>query len=198
MHNLSDTVENQLLIQTAQGDQIAFTQLFDAYHHALGAFVFGILKSREVAEEVVLDVFLKIWTTREVLADVQNFKAYLFTISRNAAISALRKAIRERTRQAQWENEQAPAQPVEPDNRELYFNLIDEAIEQLSPQRKKIYLLSRQQGMKYEDIAKELGLSRFTVRAHIQQSVTAITAFLKERVNKELMLTLMLLELLKK
>lgn len=198
MHNLSDTVENQLLLQTAQGDQIAFTQLFDAYHHALGAFVFGIIKSREVAEEVVLDVFLKIWTTREVLAEVQNFKAYLFTISRNAAISALRKAIRERTRQAQWEHEQSPMLPIEPDNRELYFNLIDEAIAQLTPQRKKIYLMSRQKGMKYEDIAKELGLSRFTVRAHIQQAVGSITVFLKDRVNKELMLTLMLLEILKK
>src|ERR1043165_3143287 len=113
MHNLSDTVENQLLLQTAQGDEIAFTQLFDAYHHALGAFVFGIIKSREVAEEVVLDVFLKTWPTREVLAEVQNFKAYLFTISRNAAISALRNAIRERTRQTQWESEQSPVQPAE-------------------------------------------------------------------------------------
>lgn len=198
MYNLSDTVENQLLLQTAQGDQIAFTQLFDAYHHALGAFVFGIIRSREVAEEVVLDVFLKIWTTREVLAEVQNFKAYLFTISRNAAISALRKAIRERTRQTQWENEQSPVQPAEGDNRELYFNLIDEAIEQLTPQRKKIYLMSRQAGMKYEDIARELGLSRFTVRAHIQQAVGSITVFLKDRVNKELLLTLALLEILKK
>jgi predicted transcriptional regulator len=58
--------------------------------------------------------------------------------------------------------------------------------------------MSRQAGMKYEDIAKELGLSRFTVRAHIQQAVGSITVFLKDRVNKELLLTLALLEILKK
>jgi DNA-directed RNA polymerase specialized sigma24 family protein len=137
MYNLSDTVENQLLLQTAQGDQIAFTQLFDAYHHALGAFVFGIIKSREVAEEVVLDVFLKIWTTREVLAGVQNFKAYLFTISRNAAISALRKAIRERTRQTLWENEQSPAQPAEGDTANCILTSLMKLLNSLHPSGKK-------------------------------------------------------------
>ena len=57
--------DQDLLFRIARGDQEAFTRLFEQYHHRLGAFVFGITRSKEQAEEIVLDVFLKIWMTRE-------------------------------------------------------------------------------------------------------------------------------------
>src|ERR1043165_8637940 len=89
VQNMGQNEEKELLEKIAAGDHVAFTTLFDNYHHSLGAFVFSITKSKELAEEITLDIFLKIWMTREALAKVKNFKAYLFTVSRNAAISAL-------------------------------------------------------------------------------------------------------------
>jgi RNA polymerase sigma-70 factor (ECF subfamily) len=86
VQNMGQNEEKELLEKIAAGDHVAFTTLFDNYHHSLGAFVFSITKSKELAEEITLDVFLKIWMTREALAEVKNFKAYLFTVSRNAAI----------------------------------------------------------------------------------------------------------------
>ena len=198
MQEFEGNGEKRLLHRTAAGDQAAFTQLFDSYHHSLGAFVFGITKSRELAEEVVLDIFLKIWITREVLAEVQNFKAYLFTLSRNAAISALRKLIREREQRSGWLSDQQLTAEEDPGEKEAYLNLVDEAINQLSPQRKKIYLLSREQGLKYEEIATLTGISRFTVRAHIQQAVAFLGEYLKSRMAQLLLLAVMLVNFLKK
>ena len=184
--------ENNLLNQIAEGDQSAFAQVFDKYHHDLGAFIFGITKSKEAAEEIVLDVFLKIWMTREVLAEVKNFKAYLFTVSKNAAISALRKIIREREQHASWNKTQTESllgdNNDEAKEKEAHLSLIDQAIDQLSPQRKKIYLLSREKGLKYEEIANLLSISKFTVRAHIQQAVDSIFQFVKSRTTNELLL----------
>jgi len=198
MQSLDANEETLLLLRTAGGDQSAFTQLFETYHHALGAFVFGITKSRELAEEVVLDVFLKIWMTREVLTEVRSFKAYLFTVSRNAAISAVRKLIREREQRASWQAEQRVDAAEDTMKKEAYLTLVDEAINQLSPQRKKIYLLSREKGLKYEEIAAITGISRFTVRAHIQQAVASIAEYLKARIHNELLLAWVLLSFLKK
>lgn len=188
--------ENQLLLRVAEGDQTAFTVLFDKYHHELGTFIFGITRSKELTEEIVLDAFLKIWMTREVLADVKNFKAYLFTISRNAAITMLRKAIRERANHTEWNKGQSTHLQEEPDNKEFHLSLIDEAINQLSPQRKKIYQLSREKGLKYEEIATLMGISKFTVRAHIQQAVGSILQFVRSRTNNELLLIWLILNFL--
>src|SRR5688572_12075580 len=101
MLSVNSETEKELLHKIAEGDQSAFATLFDSFHHTLGSFIYSITKSKELAEEIVLDVFLKIWMTREALTEVKNFKAYLFTVSRNAAISSLRKIASERTKHNQ-------------------------------------------------------------------------------------------------
>ena len=187
--------EIELLNKIAAGDHLAFTDLFDAWQHNLGAFIFNITKSKELAEEITLDVFLKIWMTREALSEIKNFKAYLFTVSRNAAISSLRKIVNERTKHVEW-TKTAIVPDDETIERETYLSLIDEAINQLSPQRKKIYLLSREKGLKYEEIGAELGISRFTVRAHIQQAVDSIIQYVKARVSSTAVLVWIILNFL--
>src|SRR4051812_6855845 len=99
---MDQKLETELLKRTAAGDHLAFTGLFDCYHHKLGAFIYNITRSKELAEEITLDVFLKIWMTREAISDIKNFEAYLFTVSRNAAISCLRKIATERTKHLEW------------------------------------------------------------------------------------------------
>ncbi|HUC83018.1 MAG TPA: sigma-70 family RNA polymerase sigma factor, partial [Flavisolibacter sp.] len=185
------TDENELIERTIQGDRIAFAKLFEQHHQRLGAFVFGITRSKETAEEIVLDIFLKIWMSREVLSEVKNFDAYLFVLAKNAAISALRKACREQAKAIQWKADAtAQLQTTEGNEKELYLNLIDEAISQLSPQRKKIYLLSREEGLTYEAIGNQLGLSKLTVRAHIQQAVAFISNYVRSRAGNKLGLLL--------
>jgi len=182
--------EKDLLLRVANGDQTAFTLLFEQYHHELGRYIFGITKSMELAEEIVQNIFLKIWMNRETLSGINSFRAYLFIISRNAAITAFRKKVRDHIRQREWESAMQEGGGMEDAwrEKELYLTLIDQAIEALPPQRKKVYLMSRQEGLTYEEIGIRLGISKLTVRAHIQQSTTAITAFVKKRGGLPLLL----------
>jgi len=187
--------ERDLLERIAAGDHLAFTILFDAFHQTLNSFIFSIIKSKEQAEEITLDIFLKIWMTREALIEVNNFKAYLFTVSRNAAISSLRKVIRERTQHAEWMKNPDSNDDADVKEKEVYLSLIDDAINQLPPQRKKIYLLSRQEGLKYDEIAARLGISKFTVRAHIQQGIESIVKFVKSKLSLEMLLSFLIINI---
>jgi RNA polymerase sigma-70 factor (family 1) len=174
--------ENELVQLTSKGDKAAFTKLFERHHLRLGTFIYKITKSKEIAEEVVLDIFLKIWMTRETLAEIRNFDAYLFVLAKNGALMALRKASREHAKIDEWKKDSVTdIGGAENDNKEFYLTLIDEAINHLSPQRKKIYLLSRHKGLTYAEIGKELHLSKLTVRAHIQQAIAAISNYVLSR-----------------
>lgn len=136
--------EKKLLLRIAQGEEDAFTKLFETYHHSLGAFIYGITKSKEITEEIVQDVFFKIWMSREVLAEINSFKAYLLIIARNAAISSLRKIILQRKRQDGFEKQAKLNETISDETgyKEHYLSLIDQAINELSPQRKKFTCLA--------------------------------------------------------
>ncbi|MCH5720116.1 RNA polymerase sigma factor [Niabella hibiscisoli] len=72
--------------QVSQGDQQAFTVLFDRYHPRLFNFIVNLVKSNEVAEELVMDVFLKLWLSRDMIGGIENFDGFLFKIAYNKSI----------------------------------------------------------------------------------------------------------------
>lgn len=85
---------NKLLNAVASGDKGAFTKLFYMFHQELGEFILKLTKSKPIAEEVVQEVFIKVWTHREALSGVKSFRAYLFTVARNHAFNVLRDETR--------------------------------------------------------------------------------------------------------
>lgn len=178
--------ENELLRQVAMGDEIAFRQLFHLYHQQLGAYIHRVTESSELAEEIVQDVFLKIWMSREALQGVKSFKAYLFVISKNHALNVLRKTIKERHLHAHWNQDIINAIPVaDNDFYDEYYGLLDKAIDCLPPQQQKVYLLSRHEHLKYVEIAQRLEISRETVKKYLQIAVSSITTYIQA--NSDLM-----------
>lgn len=173
--------ERELLLQVAQGNEKALSELFYQYHHHLGIYIYQLTSSRELAEEIVQDVFLKIWTNRESLTQVDNFKTWLFVIAKNHALNCLRKLVRERMQRQQWANSQESELLPEETNGEEQFQLIDQAISQLPPQQKKVFILSRYRRLKYEEIARELNLSRETVKSYLQIATASINRFVTNR-----------------
>lgn len=173
--------EKELLLRVAEGDKMAFHELVNGYAHILYIFIFRIIRNRPQAEDIVQDTFVKIWLTREHLSAVQNFKAYLFVISRNFAIKAVQKALRERKRIDEWKK-QGEENAVQPDL-EWKFMLIEEAISKLPPQQHKVWMMSRKQGMKYAAIAVELGLSKESVKKYLQFANAAIMKYVKNRLE---------------
>ncbi|MGE7776268.1 sigma-70 family RNA polymerase sigma factor [Chitinophaga sp. NPDC101104] len=168
------------LQDVSRGDENAFRDLFRLYADHLYAYIWQLTKSRELAEEVVQDIFLQIWISREALAGVRNFRNYLFVIARNHALNAIKKMMRERKRAMEWELARGiadtPLSTPEPD-----LDIVEEAIRQLPSQQQKAWLLSRRQGKKYHEIAREMQLSRETVKKYIQYATQSIVRYVTSR-----------------
>lgn len=170
-----------LLQQIAQGDQAAFTQLFERHRAKLYDYLFDITKSREIAEELLMDVFLKIWYGRELAPQIQNVDAFLGRIAHNKAINFLTTTARRK--HLQQLVAYGIATSVENAAEQLlaekeYQQFLAEALQQLSPQRRLVFTLSRQNGLTHDEIAAELQLSRQTVKNHMTEALKSIREFL--------------------
>jgi RNA polymerase sigma-70 factor (family 1) len=174
--------EKRLLQQVARRDEKAFRTLFDAYKERLYHYIYGIIKSREAAEELVMDVFMKIWLGREVVTEIRNFDAFLFRIAYNKSIDFLRSAARDPEFQdLLWQDIMQLAGGAQADIPVLereYETTLQGAIARLSPQRRQVYQMSREKGFSHLDIARKLQLSKHTVSNHIVESQRFIRSYL--------------------
>lgn len=174
--------ENELLIKVAEGDQRAFTTLFDHYQKYVFSFGLKLTYSEELAEEIVQEIFLKIWYGREKMDTIESFGAYLNRLVRNHAFNLLRQAAshakaNKRIGEASSELDNHTQHSL--DYRET-SRLLEEAIELLPLQQKKVYALCHQQGLKYEDAARELELSPATIHYHMKLALNAIREHFKK------------------
>ncbi len=171
------------MLRVSEGDEAAFTLLFEKWQPALATYIFRITRCRESAAEIVHDVFLAIWHRRATLRSVENFKSYLFVASRNHAINALKKALRENNRLAELRKLAADSLHSLPDTSEKADlpAMLDEAIEQLSPRQRQVYLLRNHQLLSYREIAERLGIGMESVKSHLALASKAITKYLSGR-----------------
>jgi RNA polymerase sigma-70 factor (family 1) len=167
--------EPDLLFRVSQGDEAAFAQLFYSYQNRLGAFVMQLTGSRPLAEEIVQEIFIRIWEKREKLSQVEHFHPYLYAIARNYSLSFLKKLGRELARKQAWELSVAAAQEQEEDTAiKNYRLIIDQAISELPAQRQKVYLLSRDEGLRQAEIAERMAISLETVKKHMVLALRSI------------------------
>ena len=161
--------ERELLVQVSASNEIAFRQLFDTYRGKLYAYILKITESKETAEDTVHDVFLKLWTSRDRLPEIQNLNAYLYRMAHNQAYNGLRRMAKETLvmaeleRGAGYENSDPNDKLVRKEVRQF----IHDAINKLTPQQKEVFRMSREEGLKQEEIALRLNISIFTVKKHL-------------------------------
>ena len=156
------------------------------WHQLLAGYLFRITESRELTEDLVQEVFLKIWVARESLAEVRHFRPYLLAMSRNHAYDALKKQLKEQTLQRIWMRETAEDSRESEDPEICKAALIDAAIDSLPPRRKEVYLLSRHERLTYQEIATRLGISRESVKTHIELAISGISRFIREHLWESL------------
>ena len=187
--------ESRLLERVANGDYKAFHQLYDHYRNQVFYFGLKFLKSETSAEDLLQEVFSKIWITRKKLVDLDNFSKYLNTITLNHIYNLLRRKAFEET----FLHEQFFK--VE-NNREEAFNCVDlhelegllgKAVNQLPPQQKKVFELSRMQGLKHGEIARQLNISGETVKKHIMEALRNVKSYLASHGQTEVSILLLLL-----
>jgi RNA polymerase sigma-70 factor (family 1) len=173
--------ETELLLAVSQGDERAFTTLYNHYHQRLGLHIYRITKSTELAEEVVHDVFLKIWLNRETLAEIDNFSVYLYVISKNAALNCLKRIAREKAVTTDLDPVLDQIPMMETPEEDYRYILIDEAIDRLPPQQRQAYLLARHERLTYAEVALRMGLSKETVKKYLQIATEFICGYIGKR-----------------
>ncbi|GAA4787040.1 RNA polymerase sigma-70 factor [Olivibacter ginsenosidimutans] len=173
-----DFEEQELILQVSRGDEHAFSKLFHRYHRHLGAFIYKMTGSYELTEEVIQDVFLKIWLNKEQLKTVSHFKSYLFTASKNHTINYLKQEVRKKIQQQQWEKETEMHATEE--QLSYHHFLLDKAINLLPPQQQKVYMLSKHERLKYTEIASRMGISKETVKSYLKLATNTIISYVKK------------------
>jgi len=178
----SKTQEYELLQQLIEGDAQAFTEIYELYQDKIFAFAYKLTKSKEDANDVVQEIFIKLWQRREQIKIELNFGAYLRKMTQNHVYDLLQKMAKDRSLQEKIKtNIQALQNKTEQDllGKELQKAYL-EAIENLPPQRKKIYQLSRDEDLSYDEIAERLNLSRNTVHNQMVSAIRSIREYISK------------------
>lgn len=173
--NLSYALDADILFhRVAQyDDQSAFEKLFRLLYKSLLATALPIIGSQQLAEEIVSDVFCSLWKNRKVIQVHSSFKAYVFTSIRNKSLDYLRKVNREKTIDlANATHIPYPEDTIEQrlDQEKLALR-VERAIHSLPPQCRAIFLLNREGGLKYKEIAEQLNISIKTVETHMGRAL---------------------------
>jgi len=147
----------------AEGDEKAFADLIRLYWKNIYAHALSWMRSAEEAEELTQDIFLKVWHSRGQLAGVENFENWLFIVSRNTIVSAVRKKLSRPSFLQQQEQEENSLRPdLLSENRQHYQVLLN-GIGLLPEKRQQVFRMSRLEGLTHEQIAERLGIHKDTV-----------------------------------
>lgn len=176
------TAEKELLLRVSSGNEQAFRTLVSDYSGLLFRFIYQHLEDRPSAEEIVQDIFVKIWLTRETLSHLQSFRSFLLVVARNHAFNAIKKMVREKNKEWEWQQAIQPASEEENEHQEILFSLMEEAVDLLPPQQLRAWTLCRKRGLKYEQAATEMQVSRDAVKKYLQYANTSIKKYILTRV----------------
>lgn len=184
------TNNTELIKKLKNGDVLAFDAIYKQYCTRLYGFVLKLIKQESDAEEIVQEVFVKIWESRHKIENFSTFDSFLFTIAHNTTISLIRKRLNEKKYLEYLKGIQVEISSTDiieeihyTELKEKFSHLIDS----LSPRQKEVYLLSREDGLTHKEIAEKLGISQNTVEIHISRAIK----FIKNNIDNTLLASLL-------
>ena len=166
--------ELQLLSKIAEGDHHAFKLFYDHYRSLVYNFALKYLRSPELAEEAVQEIFLKLWRQGTRLKEINNPEHYLMSVSRNRCIDLLRQMRIESIHMQQLSANKQTELTNETEEQLILREtrkILEEGIALLPPQQKLVYTLCHTEGRKQIEVASELQLSPNTVKRHMKLSL---------------------------
>lgn len=173
----SEHADPELLSLLRDGDQAAFTAIYERYHQLVYRYLYKFLKSPDLSDDLGQEVFMKVWDGRAELPDLISVKAYLLVLSRNQALNFLRRAGVDQVAKAEILKNYPAAEPRALEN-ELEFadykRYLEDILAKLSPQSREVFRLCRQEGRTYDETAELLGISRNTVKKHMVRTMKIV------------------------
>lgn len=167
---MDNELEQRYLKKLGEGGHEAFDALFTSYYPRVKSFLAGFINDGELAADMTQEIFFRIWINRETVSKVASFKGYLFRIARNIVYDHYNHSLIEEKYVARQRhranNDLGAGEDDELHVRQLSL-LIDLAVEKMPAQRRRVYTMSRTEGLTNEQIAEELNISKRTVENHI-------------------------------
>jgi len=176
----------------AAGHEAAFECIYQYYQPKIYSYILSLVKSPQLAEDLQQEVFLKIWEARDKLHEIKTFGPWLFSVAHNHTINVLRSVTRS---QIVLSEILRHSPELSADNEILdrdYDRFIQKVLSSLPPRTREIYRKCKEQGLTYEEVARELGISGNAVKRHMINSIKV----LREATTKDLGLSRNLLTLL--
>jgi RNA polymerase sigma-70 factor (ECF subfamily) len=189
-----DNITQELLNRLKNGDMLAFDQVYELYSHKLFSFVFKILKNEVEVDDIVQEVFVKIWESRHKLEDYKLLNSYIFTIAYNNSIDLIRKRINN-NKYLEYLKNSASINLTPSVITQIEFNELSSQVEKLianlPDRQKQVYLLHREEGLTYPEIAEQLGISKNTVEIHMVKALK----YLRQNMDNSLLVNLLFVSL---
>lgn len=172
--------EEDIISAIREGNAVAFRHVFDACYESLCAYAFTILRDVPEAEDTVQSIFMKLWEKRDTLEITQSVRSYLFKAVYNQCLNQIEhRAVKSRHRAlTQWEAAGTASEPdVFPEELGERVRL---AVDKLPPQCKKIFVMSRFDGLRYQEISSRLSISVNTIQNQICKALRFLREELKD------------------
>ena len=186
---MKGTKSNTELVKLLKKDDMkAFDIIYKKYSRRLYGFVFRYIKHEADTEEIVQEVFIKIWKSRNKIDVYSSFESFLFTIAHNATVNLLKKRATEQKYIEHVKSLQIINESYDLTDEIHYKELTQKfqgLVNELSPRQKEIFQLSREEGLSNKEIADKLGISIQTVKNHL---VTTLS-FLKSKLDNNLLIS---------
>jgi RNA polymerase sigma-70 factor (family 1) len=168
--------ESILLNQISVGDEKAFNKLYDIYRPGIYRFIYKFIKSSELSNDICQEVFMKIWEERWAIQEINSFKSYLFTITKNHTFNVLKRAAVEDRIKGEVLRSYCVSKN---DTEELlqvkeYQQFLQTVLDSLPPQSRAVFKLCRQQDKSYDEAAQILGVSSSAIKKHMVRSMKVI------------------------
>ncbi len=175
---MNEQVNSAIVAALQQGDHKAFETVFTAYYGRMCTFIRGLIKSDTDAEELTEELFVNLWTNRASLDPDRSFNAYLHTIAHNAAINYLRHKTVQNTYSQQVVLPEELYSPEDELVAQETALLIDMEVDRMPEQRRQIFRLSKQEGLKNEEIATRLRTTKRNVESQLSTALKQLRTFL--------------------
>jgi RNA polymerase sigma-70 factor (family 1) len=176
------TDERELMDRCAGGEREAYARLYTGYLSALVKYIFLFTKSRELSEEIVQDVFVRIWEKKELLLTVNSFQAYSFKIAKNQLLDHLRKE----QSQSRFFTMTGPFEEAceeQTDDNLIYgqyYQIAQDAINMLPEKRKQVFELKTREELSLDEIAERLAISKSVVKKQLYAATGFVKAYLRK------------------
>ncbi len=178
---LMDQKTNDLASRLRNDDINAFNTLYWEYHGAVYANALKLIKDPVIAEDIVQEVFVTVWGKRHTIDPEKDFAGWLFVISYHKTVDQLKRKLKDTLAHRKLViSIEDNSIHVNIDSKEEQLTAIEKAMDQLSPQKRKVVELCKVQGRTYKKAAEELHISKYTVKEYLSEALVSIRKYIGE------------------